>query len=63
MFRDDIRISGFTPFTVREAEFGFYDTYVVQPAKPEAVAQAFEALRRAVEQVPGATFRERPRER
>ncbi|WP_342359660.1 hypothetical protein [Terrarubrum flagellatum] len=63
MFRDDITITGSTPFTVREAEFGLYDTYVVQPAKPEAVAQVFEALRRAVEEVPGATFVERAKER
>lgn len=63
MFRDDIWISGFTPFTVREADFGFYDTYVIRPAKPEAVTQAFEALRRAVEQVQGVTFVERPIER
>ena len=58
MYRDDIRILGDTPFTVREADFALYDTYVVQPAKPEAVAQTFEALRRAVEQVPGVRFME-----
>ncbi|WP_342359661.1 hypothetical protein [Terrarubrum flagellatum] len=63
IFRDDIRISSFTPFTAREAELRLHDTYMAHPAKPEAVAQVFEALRRAVEEIPGATFVERAKER
>jgi hypothetical protein len=58
MYREDLKLDGATPFTTRELYLSFYQTYQRCPVVKEVVAEVFEDLRRAVEQVPGVTFTE-----
>lgn len=60
LYRDDVKLIGETAFTPRELKIAIYETYR-RPVAPAVVDRVLADLARAVDQVPGVTFVEKPR--